>query len=553
MNLAAKEPIVTSPTDDGLPEGWTKTSLGAVVKPSKVRIEPRDCPDAAYLSLEHIEAQTRAIIGRGLGTDVSSMKSVFHAGDVLYGKLRPYLNKVCRPDFDGICSTDILVFPATQAIDSRFLLYYLNCAEVVEYANHHSNGINLPRISFERLAEMEFSLPPLAEQYRIVAKLEELLAAVSTTRARLARVPILLKRFRQSVLAAACSGRLTADWREQNPDVEPATQLLERILIERRENWEAARVGKAGQSKMQGSKHFVDVEVVNIQHHLTFDEGASGSKNEGFQLLSRAGGGVVSGYKEPSAPDISELPELPEGWCWASLSALTSRIGDVDHKMPKAVTDGTPYISTKDFYGTDKIDFARAKMISTVDFIALCRKIRPEKGDILMSRYGTVGEIRTVHTEDQFQASYSIAILKILPLLGQGPFLAILLRSEVMQSQIRRDTRASAQPDLGLDHIRKFVAPLPPLSEQQEIARRVERLFHLADTIEKRTAAATLWADRLTQALLARAFRGELVSTEAELIRAGKRDLKMESLPLRHIHLKQRVHKQSVDGNHYNE
>src|SRR5438477_621454 len=104
----------------GLPEGWVLVPLGELIAPSKEKVEPRERADSPYLSLEHIESGTAGIIGRGQGSDVTSTKAVFRPGDVLYGKLRPYLNKVCIPDFEGICSTDILVFPKSLLIQSQF-------------------------------------------------------------------------------------------------------------------------------------------------------------------------------------------------------------------------------------------------------------------------------------------------------------------------------------------------------------------------------------------------------------------------------------------------
>jgi hypothetical protein len=143
-----------------LPEGWVRAQLGAVVWPSKNRIEPSQQPNAPYLGLEHIESHSMKVLGHGRASDVKSTKAVFDAGDVLYGKLRPYLNKVCVPDFAGVCSTDFLVFDQKPWLDSRFLLWSLLRREVVEYANHHSTGVELPRISYAALASLDFWLPP---------------------------------------------------------------------------------------------------------------------------------------------------------------------------------------------------------------------------------------------------------------------------------------------------------------------------------------------------------------------------------------------------------
>jgi type I restriction enzyme, S subunit len=198
-----------------IPEGWTQTALRHLLQPTKQKAEPSDLDASSpYVGLEHIETNSGRLISKGLAREVSSTKSRFKAGDVLYGKLRPYLNKVFLAPFDGICSTDILVFPRSPALEPDYLAHFLRQPSVVSFANHNSSGIQLPRVSFSTLGQLPVPLPPLAEQHRIVAKLEDLLDRVDAARERLRRLPTILRRFRQSVLAAACSGRLTQDWRE---------------------------------------------------------------------------------------------------------------------------------------------------------------------------------------------------------------------------------------------------------------------------------------------------------------------------------------------------
>jgi type I restriction enzyme S subunit len=107
--------------NNGLPQGWEKLRLGNITEPSKEKVHPKDLPGVPYIGLEHIEKETGRLLGQGVSDDVRSTKAVFHPGDLLYGKLRPYLNKVYVPEFDGICSTDILVFPKNDRIDNRYL------------------------------------------------------------------------------------------------------------------------------------------------------------------------------------------------------------------------------------------------------------------------------------------------------------------------------------------------------------------------------------------------------------------------------------------------
>jgi type I restriction enzyme S subunit len=198
-----------------LPEGWVMTTLGEIVVASPEKMDPSSDPSAPYVGLEHIESGTKRLLSVGKAADVRSAKSVFLAGDILYGKLRPYLNKIVRPTFAGVCSTDILVIRATPQVEPVFIEYVMSMPRFTDFAMSNSAGINLPRTSYKKLADFPIALPPLAEQRRIVARLEALEARSRRARAKLAAVPAQLAQARQSLLAAAFRGELTADWRSE--------------------------------------------------------------------------------------------------------------------------------------------------------------------------------------------------------------------------------------------------------------------------------------------------------------------------------------------------
>lgn len=160
--------------------------------------------------------QWGGIVGTGDSTGVKSTKTVFKAGDVLYGKLRPYLNKHALVNFAGIASTDILVFRPKGVLDKRLLDNYLGLSHVVAYAQSNSKGINLPRLSPQVIKNLPVPLPPLREQQRIAEKLESLLGNIKEAKALLDEIPEILQNFCQTVLAAACSGQLTEDWPEHS-------------------------------------------------------------------------------------------------------------------------------------------------------------------------------------------------------------------------------------------------------------------------------------------------------------------------------------------------
>lgn len=487
--------------EDDLPEGWTWTLLGDLVQPSKEKIDPSDWPEAPYLSLEHIKPDTGQILEHGHASEVRSTKAVFHAGDVLYGKLRPYLNKVAIPDFDGVCSTDILVLPKIDLLENWFLMRFLSRQEVVQYATHHSKGVNLPRISFEKLGELAFPLPPLAEQKRIVAQIGKLLAEVRSTRARLEGVKQILARFRQAVLDAACSGRLTEDWRADHTDVELAETLLERILQERREQWETKELAKYE------------------------DKGKKPPK------------GWQDRYKPPREADATHLPALPESWVYSSSDTLFSFVTSGSRGWAKYYADSGPQFIRVGNLQHDSItlDLTDVQHVDPPEG-AEKERTRVQPGDLLISVTADVGMIALVpDTIEESHVNQHVAITRPLTSV-HSPFVAwFLMAPSGGQVQFQELQYGVTKSGLGLEDVKSIAVPLPPQEEQQEIVRRVEQLFALADRLEAQVDAVFKRSEKISQSILAKAFRGELVPTEAVLARREGRDYEPASELLKRI------------------
>ena len=200
-----------------LPPQWLPTQLGDVVLYGKTqKCELSDVTNETWvLELEDIEKESSRIISRKMASErpFKSTKNKFERGNVLYGKLRPYLNKVVVADTAGVCSTEIIPLDAEPFVLNRYLFHWLRTRDFLNYVNEVSYGVNMPRLGTKDGVAAPFVLAPLAEQKVIADKLDTLLAQVDNTKARLERIPQILKRFRQSVLAAAVSGRLTEEWR----------------------------------------------------------------------------------------------------------------------------------------------------------------------------------------------------------------------------------------------------------------------------------------------------------------------------------------------------
>lgn len=153
-------------------------TLGEVVEISNERIEPLASPQFSfnYVGLEHIESDTGQLLTRKrtLGSEIKSTKNSFKPNEILYGKLRPYLNKVHLAVEDGICSTDIFVLrPRLNSVSPAYVAYFLRSHDVVTQATNAMTGANLPRISQSAFQALPIPVPPLAEQERIVALLDE--------------------------------------------------------------------------------------------------------------------------------------------------------------------------------------------------------------------------------------------------------------------------------------------------------------------------------------------------------------------------------------------
>ena len=206
-----------STTDPDLPPSWLAVTLGQVVNYGATeKAEPEEItPETWVLELEDVERNSSRVLQRVSFSErrSKSTKNRFSRGEVLYGKLRPYLNKVVYADAPGVCTTEIVPIKPGPALAGRYLFHWLRHPEFLRYVTDVSHGVNMPRLGTEAGLKAPFVLAPLREQQRIADKLDTVLARVDACRDRLARVAPLLKRFRQSVLAAATSGRLTGDWR----------------------------------------------------------------------------------------------------------------------------------------------------------------------------------------------------------------------------------------------------------------------------------------------------------------------------------------------------
>ncbi len=451
-----------------LPKGWVRTTLGDVTAPARISIQPNKSTTLPYIGMEHIESETMRLIGTSPASELKSNAVRFFPGDVLYGRLRPYLNKVFRPDFEGLCSSEFIVFRESSNLNSRYLQYFLNSWSFKEFASHLVEG-DRPRVDWGQLNVFDFLLPPLAEQSRIVAAIEQQFTRLDAAVASLQQAKEKLKRYRASVLKAAVEGKLTEEWRADHPATEATSELLERILKERRARWEADLRAK----------------------------GKDPSKVK---------------YVEPAKPDVEGLPELPEGWCWASLDQSSRRITDGTHQPPQFTEEGIPFIFVTHIV-KGSISFENTKFISESTYNLLNARCPVEYGDILYSAVGSYGVAVPVLIRQPFSFQRHIAHIKPSTSLSMK-YLIFSLNSPVCLDQSHHVARGVAQKTVTLTDLARFAIPLAPRDEQEQIVSEVERRLSVINRLETTIEANLKRAERERQSILREAFAGRLVQQD---------------------------------------
>ncbi|WP_394132730.1 restriction endonuclease subunit S [Marinobacter nauticus] len=366
------------------------------------------------------------------------------------------INQVVLDQFDiPVIGTNFLrLLRPSAALDQRFLNKYLeffyNSGEVIKY---QGGSNNLRNLKFKEYSQISVPVPPLAEQKVIADTLDTLLAQVENTKARLERIPQILKRFRQSVLAAAVSGRLTEEWRKVSN-----CSLVDETLAD-----------------------------------IAFDR-AQETKGK---------------TKTPQAHLKQEESPIPDSWKWVSLDSLAKKIVDGTHHTPTYIDSGVPFISVKDIKG-GKVSFDNTKFISEEEHSELSKRCPVEEGDLLITKSGTIGRTALVRTSLPFSIFVSVALIKPASSKVNVRYVDLALQKWINEIDVSSRIVGSAIKNLHLRDMKVLAIPFAPIEEQTEIVRRVDQLFAHADRIEQQVNKALARVNNLTQSILAKAFRGEL-------------------------------------------
>jgi type I restriction enzyme S subunit len=381
-------------------------------------------------------------------------RHAFRKNDIVMTKLGAPLGKACLvpEDFErGIIVADVVRLRVDeQFVSKKYLVLAINSDIVTTNLNLRTKGTIRPRVNLGHVRELVVPLAPLNEQKRIVDKVESLFGESKTARQALDKVPVLLRRFRQSVLTKAFKGELT----ERNPNDEPAQKLLERIEQERNKRRQT-----------------------------------SSSENE--------------------EPLYSDLPELPETWAWTRIGGIfeVASGGTPRRNKPEYWNGAIPWVSSGEvaFCGITQT----REHITKEGVENSSAKVCPP-GTVLLALYGE-GKTRGQAAVLRVPATTNQAIACILCSQTSIPPEYVYWWLYYRYLETRKLGEGANQPNIYLHHVRKMPFPLAPAYEQRAVVAIINQLFSLVDNIDASAQKARNASQTIDQAILAKAFRGELV------------------------------------------
>lgn len=405
----------------------------------------------------------------------------FQSGDVLFAKITPCMENgkmAVVPYLEnnyGFGSTEFHVIRPKDGIDPKFVYYHVSAQSFRKEAAHHMIGaVGQKRVPTDFLKQSTIVIPPtIKDQKRIVAEIEKQFSRLDEAVIAMKRIQGNLKRYKAAVLKAAVEGKLTEQWRKEHPAVEPADQLLKRILAERRAKWEAEELAKM---KVKGIR----------------------PKDDSWKKK----------YKEPAGPDTASLPELPEGWVWATLPQLGElNRGKSKHRprnAPHLYGGPYPFVQTGDIRAANRILKSYSQTYSEA---GLEQSRLWSTGTLCITIAANIADTAILGIDACFPDS--VVGFLVEQNHCKTEFVEYFIRTA--KENIERYAPATAQKNINLEILAEIAVALPPLKEQKAILEETDRRLSVTEELETTIETNLKRAERLRQTILQRAFVGGVV------------------------------------------
>lgn len=468
-----------------LPSGWILARIEEITMPVNT-LNPSDTPQKkiSYLDIGSINNEL-GIINQPkvlLGIDAPSRaRQVVIPDDTIYSTVRPYLQAIAMVPSslaNPIASTGFCVLRPSEGINKKYLFYFVRSDQFLKAIVPLQRGVSYPAVRSKDVLSRDIPLPPTNEQNRIIDKLEELFSELDAGIEELKAAQIKLSQYRQSLLKSAVEGSLTQQWRAENSNQvqETGEQLLARVLKQRREHWQQQKLAEFAEKGKTPPKNWQDK------------------------------------YPEPVQPDTTDLPELPEGWVWATIDqlALNKRYGSSSKTNDDS--SGVPVLRMGNIQD-GKLDYGNLK------YLPIDHKEFPElllqDGDLLFNRtnsaelVGKTAIYRDIGKPVSY-ASYLISVTfskYVLPEIVAHYINSVLGKKWIAEVM----NQTAGQANVNGTKLGELVIPLPPFVEQVELVQKVTNEFESIDKQSEATALGLKQSEAQRKNILKSAFSGQLV------------------------------------------
>ena len=446
-----------------IPSNWVWTRLGNIVTLDNGEIIENE-------ELDYFDVKT---LRRNLDTDADAEKKTS-------GKIVEKNDLVIL--VDGENSGEVFKIPYRGYMGSTFKKLKFNTEEMWNYISmflrrnkevfkNNKVGSAIPHLNKKLFKEIEFPLPPLNEQKRIVENLDFLFEKTKRAKEIIEEVKVDIENRKISILDRAFKGILTSKWRNGNKTSD-VKELLKTINDEKIKKWE--------EDCLQAEK--------------------DGNKKPKKPIIKEVKDMIVPADEQPY--------KLPDSWVWVRLENICSKITDGAHKTPKYTNSGVPFISVKDVYD-NQISFDDTKFISQEEHNELYKRCNPEYDDILLTKSGTIGRTAVVKTRDEFSLFVSVALLKNYKNVINSNYLSLNIQDFFNKTNISQTIKGGVIKNYHISDMKEQLIPLPPLEEQQEIVRVLDEVLENENKV-KELLELEERIEILEKSILHKAFKGEL-------------------------------------------
>ena len=419
-----------------IPESWKWVRLGDCTgySQTKPKISPKDITDDMWsLDLEDIQKESGAILTRTTAFErkITGDKVLFYKGQVLYSKLRPYLKKILIAPDNGICTPELVPFN-TYLVYANYIVYVLRSPHIDYVVNSVTYGVKMPRVGTETMVNLLIPLPPLSEQKRIVAKIEELLPLIGRYAVAYEKLEQFNAKFpedmKKSILQYAIQGKLV----EQRPEEGTGEELYQQIQAEK--------------------QHLIAEKKIK---------------------------------KEKPLPEIAEneIPfDIPESWKWVRLNNIAESIVDCPHSTPKYLDMETEYCTIDTNCIDGKGDITKWRYVDADTYTARIARLTPQKDDIVYTREGSI--CRAAILPEGPKVCLGQRVMLIRSANGVFPqFIRRLLMSPMVIRKLTEQQKGIGAKHVNVSDVCNLILPLPPLAEQERIVAKLEEILPLCERL----------------------------------------------------------------------